>query len=130
MPLGLREGGFEPSLALCSATQGQGIDLHHVLRIGGRKRISATSWTGIASFSGIELPAVMLQKSDHLAAETEILRILYRASPGTRPWQRDLEFPADVRLRTVRHEQNPIGYVERLIDVVRHQDHRLRLLLP
>jgi hypothetical protein len=73
---------------------------------------------------------VMLEEVDHVPAARVVLRVRQHSGTGARPRERHLQDVADGRLGPVGHQDQTIGEVKRLVDVMRDHHHRLARLLP
>ena len=73
---------------------------------------------------------VMFEEVDDLSPARVVLRMGEYGGSASRPGERDTQDLADGGLRTVRHQYQPIGEVQRFVDVVRHHHDCLARMLP
>ena len=87
-------------------------------RLGDRRR------------AGARLTRVVVEEVDHVPAAGVVSGIGQDGRARSRPVERHRHALADRRGRPVGHEDQPIGQVERLVDVVRDHDDGLAGLFP
>ena len=73
---------------------------------------------------------MVVEEVQHSAAARVVIRMRQDSRAVSRPRERDFQNLSHARLRTVRHQDEPIGEVQRLIDIVRHHDHSAAVLFP
>jgi hypothetical protein len=72
----------------------------------------------------------MFEEVEDAAVELVVLRVFQDGQAHTWARKRYRQNLPDTRCRAVRHQNQTVGEIERLVDVVRHHDHGLAVMLP
>ena len=69
---------------------------------------------------------VMFEEVDHMPPASVVLGMPEHGTAQARPRERHLENVADGGFRAVGHQDQPVGEIQRLVDIMRHHHHSRR----